>query len=62
MYYAQIKDGEVKNVIVLDDPTLISLFSEGYDAFIDVSDMQQRPGPSWTYENGEFSPPVGVNA
>lgn len=57
MYYAQIKDNEVKNVIVLEDPTLVDLFSENYDVLIDVSDLDQRPGPGWIYDGQTFSPP-----
>lgn len=38
MYYARIKDNVVKGVIVLEDQSLIPLFSVGYDHFIHLGD------------------------
>lgn len=59
MYYARILNNTVKNVIVLDDPALISDFSVGYDLLVNVTDLLFIPGPFWTYNpnDGTFSPP-----
>lgn len=58
MVYAQVKDGIVRNTIVLDDLTLIPLFSEGFDAFIRVDNIDQPPSINWTYDGNTFNPPI----
>lgn len=58
MVFAQIKDGIVKNIIVLDDLSLEDLFSEGFDFFIRIDEMEIQPGVHWIYDGIEFMPPV----
>lgn len=58
MIYAQIKDGVIINNIVLDDPTLVSTFETGYDFLIRVDQLDPMPGPDWTYDGTNFSPPM----
>lgn len=40
-HYAQIKNGKVQNIIVLEDPNLKSLFGKGFDALVEIT---QEPG------------------
>lgn len=55
MIYAQIKDGTVRNVILLDDLSISHLFSDGFDHFIDVSAFSPRPEIGWTYVDDTFA-------
>lgn len=57
MRYAQIKDGVVQNLIILNDAALESLFSQGFDALVNVTGTQV--GIGWTYEAPDtFNPPA----
>lgn len=59
MIYVQIKDGVVVNKIVLEDKTLIPVFSEGFDYLISVLNMTPEPEIGWTFSFGQLSaPPV----
>lgn len=58
MIYAQIKDSIIENVIIIDDESLLSLFSEGYDDLVQIDDVNPRPGPGWSYDGEDFAPPV----
>lgn len=51
-YYAIIEGTLVDRVVVADAPLTKS---KGLWVFVD--DIDPRPGPDWTYENGVFSPP-----
>lgn len=57
-YYARIKDNIVKDVIVLADLSLMSLFSQGYDFVIEIKNEPGDPGIGWSYtpEDGFKSP------
>ena len=63
MVYAQIDNtGKVKNVIVLNDEKLIPVFAAGFEFFLPLTDEQYpdgvgRPGPGWTYDGTNFTPP-----
>jgi len=57
MTYAQIKDGVVNNTIVLDDETLASVFSKGFDYLVRIDLLSPCPGPGWLYDGANFSPP-----
>lgn len=57
MKYAQITQGTVQNVIVLNDASLESLFLSGYDSLIRVDQLSPEPGIGWTYQNGQFIAP-----
>lgn len=63
MIYAQIKNGVVINAIVVDDDTPLELFSEGFDYFLRIDDINPTPGIGYLYDGNEFStPPVKVPA
>lgn len=57
MNYAQIKNGIVKNTIVLEDSSLEYLFLEGFDYFINISDIEPTPGIGWSYDGQNFQSP-----
>jgi hypothetical protein len=59
MLYAQILNGVVQNVIILNDTSLISLFSQGFDYLIEVSQTPGSPGIGWLYDGTNFTPPAG---
>lgn len=56
--YAQITAGVVVNIIVLNDPTLVSVFSAGFDAFVQVDQLVPYPAIGWTYDGTNFAPPA----
>lgn len=62
MVYAQIKDGIVVNCVILEDETLIDLFTEGFDYLININDLDPIPSIDWTYDSGNntFSEPVPI--
>jgi|SRR5271165_5674657 len=60
MIYAQILNGVVVNTIVLIDPTLIPLFSQGYDSFVQIDKLPVVPGPGWSYDGTKFTAPAPV--
>lgn len=55
MIFAQVKDGIVKNIVVLDDMGLAPLFSEGFDYFIRVDQIPNYPGPGDSYDGVNFA-------
>jgi hypothetical protein len=57
MIYAQILAGVIQNIIVLDDPTLISLFTEGFDYCIEIDSLSPQPGIGWLYDGTNFTDP-----
>lgn len=59
MVYAQILAGIVMNTIVLDDESLIPLFSAGFDYFIEIDGLEPLPGVGWSYDGTNFTPPSG---
>lgn len=56
MVYAQVKDGVVKNTLVLDDASIEHLFLVGFDYLIRVDILDPQPGPGWKYDGTNFSP------
>lgn len=58
MKYAQIKDGIIKNTIVLNDPTLEPLCSSGFDHLIRIDELKPMPGIGWTYDGTTFIKPL----
>lgn len=60
MIYAQIKDNIVSNIIILDDESLIPLFSEGFDLLMRVDQLGLYPSSGWGYDpdTQTFSPPT----
>lgn len=64
MTYAQIAGGVVVNIIVLDDSSLLSDFSAGFDACVEVDNITDTNGDpigiGWLYSGSVFSPPVAA--
>lgn len=59
MVFAQIKDGVVKNTVVLEDASLASLFKEGYDDILQIDATFPQPGIGWTFDGLKFkAPPI----
>lgn len=52
--FAQVKDGIVQNVIVLNEYN--EAFLSGFDSLINVDD--KFVGPGFTYDGNDFMPPV----
>lgn len=61
MIYAQIKDNLVINAIVVDEHTPMDLFSAGYDYFLRIDNLDNRPGIGWSYDGSSFSPPIQID-
>lgn len=63
MVYAQISNGIVKNTIVLDDLSLLPLFSQGFERCIRVDNLDVVPSIGWSYDGEEFiaPPPPIIN-
>jgi hypothetical protein len=57
MNYAQISNGVVTNIIVLTDNSLVSVFSQGYDALVRVDTLTPSPNIGWLYDGTNFSAP-----
>lgn len=57
MVYAQIKNNEVKNTIVLNDDSLLPVFSQNWDHCIRIDELRPMPGIGWSYDGQEFAPP-----
>lgn len=61
MIYAQIANGLIQNIIVLEDESLIEHFTEGFDYLIPLDGIDPAPHIGWAYDGSEFSaPPIGV--
>lgn len=58
MYYAQVKNQTVLNVIVANNLQLAQSLSPDCDAVIDVTNISPMPSPGWNYINEVFTPPV----
>lgn len=59
MIFAQIKDGFIVNMIVLEDSSLLPLFSQDFDDVIQVDNKPGSPAVGWSYDPEQgFSPPV----
>lgn len=58
MIYAQITGGIIRKCIVLDDPSILSLFAVGYDSIIRIDNITPRPSIGWSYDGVGFWPPT----
>lgn len=58
MIYAQIKDGIVRNIILLNDAGLASHFAIGFDSCDRIDDIDPVPGIGYTVSGGVYTPPV----
>lgn len=63
MIYAQVKNGIVANVIVLDETTDSSPFKKGFDSIVRVDTLPDRPAIGWAYDGAVFiaPPPAPVD-
>ena len=63
MIYAQIKDGLVRNVIVLDDPSIVDLFyvspldGSRFDVVERIDHLTPVPQIGWEYQQGHYVNP-----
>ena len=65
MIYAQIRNNIIINTIILDDPSLISLFSidqngNTYDSLVQIDNIVPQPGIGWTFDNVNWNPPTPI--
>jgi hypothetical protein len=58
MNYAQIANGSVQNVIVLEDDSLIDHFTQGFDYLIPLDGLDPMPQIGWLYDGTNFSAPA----
>ncbi len=58
MIYAQIRDGIVKNTIVVDETTPMNLFSQEFDYFLRIDNLSIIPGIGWNYDGDDYIPPL----
>src|SRR5271165_1689723 len=58
--YAQVLKNTIVNTIVLNDPSLIPLFSDGYQYFVEIDQLDPEPGIGWAYDGQKFSPPPPI--
>lgn len=56
--FAQILKGLVVNIIVIDDPQQIPIFSKGFDALIPLLGLDPQPDIGWSFDGKLFSPPI----
>ncbi len=56
--YAQILNGVVMNTIVLNDVSLVGLFTEGFDALVEITALEPQPWIGWHYDGTNFTPPT----
>lgn len=55
--YAQIKNNVILNSIVLNDPSLVGIFSNGFDSLVQIDQLNPQPSIGWSYDGKNFSPP-----
>lgn len=49
-YYARIKEGLVKDIIVLEDETLVPLFGADFDFIVEVEKKPGAPCAGFSYD------------
>ncbi len=57
MTYAQVKNGVCVNIIDLEDNSLLSIFSVGFDYCIRVDNISPQPGIGWGYDGTTWTAP-----
>jgi hypothetical protein len=59
MVFAQIKNGIVKNIIILDEGTDSTPFSNGFDFFKRIDNLSDKIGKNWNYSDPDiWTPPT----
>lgn len=54
MKYAQIKDGLVKNIIIVDDEVPLDTFKEGFDEIVKLDKPNLDPDIGFKYDGKDF--------
>lgn len=63
MIFAQIKNNMIVNTIVINDVSLVPVFTTGFDYCIEISSLNTSdplviiPSIGWTYDGTTFTPP-----
>jgi hypothetical protein len=60
MNYAQIANGSIQNVIVLEDDSLLDHFTQGFDFLIPLDELDPTPQIGWLYDGTNFTAPAPV--
>ena len=60
MKFAQIKNGIVESVIVLEDESLAPAFGQNFDQILNVTNANPQPSAGWTYDGQTFTQPPSV--
>ena len=55
MIYAQIKNEEILNKILIDDESKASLFAQNFDHCVRIDHLPVVPDIGWYYKNGSFT-------
>lgn len=55
MIYAQILNGKIENIIVLDDVSLVPHFKEGFDDLVRIDNLVPVPVIGASYDGVNFS-------
>jgi hypothetical protein len=56
--WAVIDNGDVINVIVVDDPAWVTSYEHDTGlTLVEIDSLDPKPGIGWTYASGTFSPP-----
>jgi hypothetical protein len=58
--YALIKAGKVDNAILADKAFIDANGAQLADRCVDITNLNPRPGPGWTYDGATFSRPAGA--
>lgn len=61
MIYAQIKNEEVCNKILVDDESKVHLFLKGFDHCIRVDNLEVVPEIDWYYKNEKFTKVIDLH-
>lgn len=56
--YAQVKNNQIVNIIVLEDDTLFETFKANFDYMIDVSEQGVKKGDIFDPDTQTFSTPM----
>lgn len=54
-YFAQIKDNQIKNIIVANEETQLSHFAENFNYLIEVNREPGSPGVGWLFNPVDHS-------
>jgi hypothetical protein len=55
MIFAQITDNLIVNTIQIDDIAVVPMFTEGYDACVQIDNIAPQPAIGWSYDGTDFT-------